>query len=63
MDSVAVKLATANLPIMLDPLEVTSFADQVFMDGEAISMESLQTKLRDRYLPENPGKPRAYVKP
>jgi hypothetical protein len=46
-----------------DPLEVTSFADQVFMGGEAISMESRQTKLRDRYLPENPGKPRAYIKP
>ena len=46
-----------------DPLEVTSFADQVFMAGTAISMESRQTKLRDRYLPENPGKPRAYIKP
>lgn len=46
-----------------DPLEVTSFADQVFMGGIAISMESRQTRLRDRYLPENPGKPRAYIKP
>ncbi len=46
-----------------DPLEVTSFADQVFMAGTAISMESRQTRLRDRYLPENPGKPRAYIKP
>lgn len=46
-----------------DPLEVTSFADQVFMGGTAISMESRQTRLRDRYLPENPGKPRAYIKP
>jgi imidazolonepropionase-like amidohydrolase len=46
-----------------DPLEVTSFADQVFIAGAAISMESRQTKLRDRYLPENPGKPRAYINP
>ena len=46
-----------------DPLEVTSFADQVFMGGKAVSMESRQTKLRDRYLPEKPEMPRAYIKP
>lgn len=46
-----------------DPLEVTSAADQVIIGGEVIPMVSRQTLLRDRYLPENPGKPRAYVKP
>lgn len=33
-----------------DPLEVTEAAEQVFIDGEAMPMESRQTKLRDRYL-------------
>ena len=32
-----------------DPLEVTSFADHVFVAGEAVPMESRSTKLRDRY--------------
>ena len=38
-----------------DPLEVTSFADQVFIRGKAIPMTDRQRELRDRYLP--------YVKP
>ena len=46
-----------------DPLEVTSVAEMVIINGELIPMESRQTKLRDRYLPENPGMPRAYIKP
>jgi hypothetical protein len=46
-----------------DPLEVTSVAERVVINGELISMESRQTKLRDRYLPENPEMPRAYIKP
>ena len=46
-----------------DPLEVTSAADQVIISGQIIPMVSRQTLLRDRYLPENPGKPRAYIKP
>ena len=46
-----------------DPLEVTSVAERVVINGELISMESRQTKLRDRYLPENPVMPRAYIKP
>lgn len=33
-----------------DPLEVTSFAKQVFIDGRAVVMQSRQTLLRDRYL-------------
>jgi len=46
-----------------DPLEVTSAAEIVVINGELIPMESRQTKLRDRYLPENPAMPRAYIKP
>lgn len=32
-----------------DPLEVTTFADHVFIRGAEIPMESRQTRLRDRY--------------
>jgi hypothetical protein len=46
-----------------DPLEVTTAAEVVIINGKLISMESRQTKLRDRYLPENPAMPRAYIKP
>jgi len=46
-----------------DPLEVTSAAEIVVINGKLMPMESRQTKLRDRYLPENPEMPRAYVKP
>ena len=46
-----------------DPLDVTSAAQIVIINGELIPMESRQTKLRDRYLPENPDMPRAYIKP
>ena len=46
-----------------DPLEVTSVAERVVINGQLIPMESRQTKLRDRYLPENPDMPRAYIKP
>jgi imidazolonepropionase-like amidohydrolase len=46
-----------------DPLEVNSVADLVIIDGKVDSMQSRQTMLRDRYLPENPDLPRAYVKP
>jgi len=46
-----------------DPLEVTSAADQVIIAGKPILMVSRQTLLRDRYLPENPEMPRAYIKP
>ncbi|MEO0575926.1 MAG: amidohydrolase family protein [Pseudomonadota bacterium] len=33
-----------------DPLEVTSFADVVFINGVRVSLENRQTLLRDRYL-------------
>ena len=33
-----------------DPLEVTTWAEQVWVDGRALPMESRQTLLRDRYL-------------
>jgi imidazolonepropionase-like amidohydrolase len=33
-----------------DPLEVTTLADRVFIEGEAQIMRSRQTELRDRYL-------------
>jgi imidazolonepropionase-like amidohydrolase len=46
-----------------DPLEVTSVADQVIIAGKMVEMVSRQTLLRDRYLPQNPGMPRAYIKP
>lgn len=46
-----------------DPLEVTSAADQVIIGGKLIPMVSRQTLLRDRYLPQNPQMPRAYLKP
>ncbi len=54
----------ANLVVWSgDPLEVTSVAEIVIINGEMIPMESRQTRLRDRYLPENPVMPRAYIKP
>ena len=35
-----------------DPLEVTTVAEQVWIDGRAQSMRSRQTELRDRYRPK-----------
>jgi imidazolonepropionase-like amidohydrolase len=46
-----------------DPLEVTTVADQVIIDGRPIEMVSRQTLLRDRYLQDSGELPRAYVKP
>jgi len=46
-----------------DPLEVISAADQVIIGGKIVEMTSRQTLLRDRYLPEQPTLPRAYIKP
>ncbi len=55
---------SANLVLWSgDPLEVTSVAEVVIINGKLIPMESRQTKLRDRYLPRNPEMPRAYIKP
>lgn len=43
-----------------DPLEVTEYAEQVYIGGKAMPMESRQTKLRDRYLDINKTKPVTY---
>ena len=44
-----------------DPLELTSFPEQVFIGGEAVPMQSRQTLLRDRYLNRGAGgKPPAF---
>jgi hypothetical protein len=43
-----------------DPLEVSTVATQVWLDGEAQPMRSRQTELRDRYLRGASGLPRAY---
>jgi imidazolonepropionase-like amidohydrolase len=47
-----------------DPLEVTSNPEVVIIDGEVQSLETRQTRLRDRYLTLDESKrPLAYVKP
>jgi imidazolonepropionase-like amidohydrolase len=43
-----------------DPLELTSYPDQVYIQGIAISMQSRQTLLRDRYLNLDAAKPPAF---
>lgn len=43
-----------------DPLELTSYPDQVYIQGTAISMESRQTLLRDRYLQTDSPLPPAF---
>ena len=44
-----------------DPLEVTSYATSVILDGEVTSMETRQSKLLERYLPQDVGLGRAYI--
>lgn len=44
-----------------DPLEVSESADRVILGGKLQSMESRQTRLRDRYLVRDPKLPRAYL--
>ena len=44
-----------------DPLDVTSIATQVIIDGNLDSMVSRQTLLRDRYLPRVDDAQRAYI--
>ena len=50
-----------------DPLELTTFADAVFIRGQAVPLTSRQTMLRDRYLPYvkggAPALPPAYSHP
>ncbi|MCH8071716.1 MAG: amidohydrolase family protein [Proteobacteria bacterium] len=43
-----------------DPLELTSYPEQVFIQGEPVPMESRQTLLRDRYLQTDTDKPPAF---
>lgn len=46
-----------------DPLDVTSFADAVYIGGDAVNMRSRQTLLRDRYRNLDTELPPAYAKP
>jgi len=43
-----------------DPLELTNYPEQVFINGEAVPMHSRQTLLRDRYLQVDSEEPPAY---
>ena len=43
-----------------DPLELTSYPEQVLIQGESIQMESRQTLLRDRYLQSDSDRPPAF---
>ena len=43
-----------------DPLELTNYPEQVYIQGSAISMQSRQTLLRDRYLQTDSDEPPAY---
>jgi imidazolonepropionase-like amidohydrolase len=43
-----------------DPLELTSYPDQVYIQGKPVSMQSRQTLLRDRYLRTDRDKPPAF---
>jgi imidazolonepropionase-like amidohydrolase len=43
-----------------DPLELTSYPEQVLIQGEPIPMQSRQTLLRDRYLQTDTDKPPAF---
>ncbi|MEJ8567235.1 hypothetical protein [Elongatibacter sediminis] len=56
--------APANLVLWTgDPLEVTTLAETVILNGRRIPMVSRQTLLRDRYLPADSDRPRAYIRP
>lgn len=48
-----------------DPLEVTEYAEQVFVNGEAVEMRSRQTDLRDRYMnyQNDDSTPPQYIEP
>ena len=45
-----------------DPLEVTTWADTVIIDGKRIPATNRQTLLRDRYMTEQATRPRAYIR-
>ncbi len=44
-----------------DPLKVTSYATSVMLNGEVKSLGTRQSKLLERYLPEDAGLGRAYI--
>lgn len=44
-----------------DPLEISTKVDSMWINGEAVSTESRQDKLRDRYISKE-NKPRGYIK-
>jgi len=46
-----------------DPLDVSTAADTVIIGGQIDNMQSRQTHLLQRYLPEAPDKARAYIAP
>lgn len=46
-----------------DPLELTNYPDQVYIQGQAVTMQSRQTLLRDRYLQTDSDKPPAFRHP
>jgi len=46
-----------------DPLEATTVADMVILDGVPDPMVSRQTLLRDRYFAPKGAMPRTYLKP
>lgn len=46
-----------------DPLDVNAAADAVIIGGKVDTMQSRQTQLLQRYLPEDPGMGRAYINP
>jgi hypothetical protein len=46
-----------------DPLDQNSAADQVIINGALDPMQSRQTELLERYLPEEAGLGRAYINP
>ena len=43
-----------------DPLELTNYPEQVWINGTAIPMQSRQTMLRDRYMQTDTDRPPAY---
>lgn len=51
------------LPLLTGLPVLTAQAESCRSIYAPLPMESRQTRLRDRYLPQNPEMPRAYIKP
>jgi imidazolonepropionase-like amidohydrolase len=45
-----------------DPFEISSKVESLWINGEQVTTESRQDKLRDRYISKE-NKPRGYIKP